>query len=143
MNLQGAPAGAATTLVPVQMSVTLLGVGRSRPLDQGLGAAARSAASLGSADRPHLSALSSSAEEAIAAIGLEPRNAHSGRHLERFQDLPRSRIDSPQIALITFPGGVPELSVDPGDPGDEAVGLDGAKNRPIESNRFVTGVTWV
>src|SRR5262249_28958779 len=24
----------------------------------------------------------------------------------------------------------PELSVDPGDPGDEAVGLDGAKNRP-------------
>src|SRR5438067_4713411 len=130
MNLQGAPAGAATTLVPVQMSVTLLGVGRSRPLDQGLGAAARSAASLGPADRPHLSALSSSAEEAIAAIGLEPRNAHSGRHLERFQDLPRSRIDSPQIALVTFPGGVPELSVDPGDPGDEAVGLDGAKNRP-------------
>src|SRR5207248_3834112 len=130
MNLQGAPAGAATTLVPVQMSVTLLGVARSRPLDQGLGAAARSAASLGSADRPHLSALSSSAEEAIAAIGLEPRNAHSGRHLERFQDLPRSRIDSPQIALVTFPGGVPELSVDPGDPRDEAVGLDGAKNRP-------------
>src|SRR5256884_7571420 len=130
MNLQGAPAGAATTLVPVQMSVTLLGVGRSRPLDQSLGAAAPSAASLGPADRPHLSALSSSAEEAIAAIGLEPRNAHSGRHLERFQDLPRSRIDSPQIALVTFPGGVPELSVDPGDPGDEAVGLDGAKNRP-------------
>src|SRR3989440_10691995 len=130
MTLQGAPAGAATTLVPVQMSVTLLGVGRSRPLDQGLGAVARSAASLGPADRPHLSALSSSAEEAIAAIGLEPRNAHSGRHLERFQDLPRSRIDSPQIALVTFPGGVPELSVDPGDPGDEAVGLDGAKNRP-------------
>src|SRR5436190_492540 len=137
MNLQGAPAAAATTLVPVQMSVTLLGVARSRPLDQGLGAAARSAASLGSADRPHLSALSSSAEEAIAAIGLEPRNAHSGRHLERFQDLPRSRIDSPQIALITFPGGVPELSVDPGDPGDEAVGLDGAKRLPA---RRIEGV---
>src|SRR5437660_72266 len=130
MTLQGAPAGAATTLVPVQMSVTLLAVGRSRPLDQGLGAAARSAASLGPADRPHLSALSSSAEEAIAAIGLEPRNAHSGRHLERFQDLPRSRIDSPQIALATFPGGMPELSVDPGDPGDEALGFDRAKNRP-------------
>ena len=29
-----------------------------------------------------------------------------------------------------LPGGVPELAVDPGDPGDEAVGLDGAKNRP-------------
>src|SRR5262249_61949578 len=34
------------------------------------------------------------------------------------------------IALVTFPGGVPELSVDPGDPGDEALGLDRAKNRP-------------
>src|SRR5262249_6174755 len=28
------------------------------------------------------------------------------------------------------PGAVPELSVDPGDPGDEAVGLDRAENRP-------------
>jgi hypothetical protein len=27
-------------------------------------------------------------------------------------------------------GTVPELSVDPGDPGDEAIGLDRAKNRP-------------
>src|SRR5438034_10025463 len=131
MNLQGAPAGAASTLVAVQLSVTLLGVGRSRPLDQGLGAAARSAASLGSADRPHLSALSSSAEEAIAAIGLEPRNAHSGRHLERFQDLPRSRIDSPQIALVTFPGGLPELSVHPGKPGDKAGGITGAYKPPL------------
>jgi hypothetical protein len=25
---------------------------------------------------------------------------------------------------------MPELAVDPGDPGDDAVGLDGAKNRP-------------
>src|SRR5439155_10606483 len=33
-------------------------------------------------------------------------------------------------ALVTFPGAVPELSVDPGDPGDEAGGLDRAKNRP-------------
>src|SRR5690606_26097407 len=29
-----------------------------------------------------------------------------------------------------LPGAVPELSLDPGDPGDEAVGLDRAKNRP-------------
>src|SRR5262249_45957308 len=40
------------------------------------------------------------------------------------------RIDSPQIALVTFPGAVPQLSGDPGDPGDEAVRLDRAKNRP-------------
>src|ERR1700682_2391389 len=40
------------------------------------------------------------------------------------------RIDSPQIALVTLPGAVPELSVDPGDPGDEAVGLDRAQDLP-------------
>src|SRR6267378_2155823 len=86
--------------------------------------------SLGPADGSYLPAPSSSAEELIAAIGLEPRHAYSGRHLEPLQDLSRSRIDSPQIALVTFPGAVPELAVDPGDPGDEAVGLDGAENRP-------------
>src|SRR5438105_8558939 len=82
--------------------------------DGDLGAAARRGASLGSADGPHLSAPSASAEELIATIGLEPRNHHSGRHLEPVQDLSRSRIDPPQIALVAFPGAVPELSVDPG-----------------------------
>src|SRR5262249_46003677 len=95
-----------------------------------LGAAARRGASLWPADGPHLPAPSASAEELIAAIGLEPRNVHSGRHLEPLQDLSRSRIDSPQIPLLTFPGAVPDLSVDPGDAGDEAIGLDRAKNRP-------------
>src|SRR5262249_58156342 len=46
------------------------------------------------------------------------------------QDLSRAGIDSPHIALVTVPGAVPKLSVDPGDSGDEAVGLDRAKNRP-------------
>src|SRR5580765_883824 len=81
------------------------------------------------ADDPHLAAFSSPAEEPIAAVGLEPRHAHPRRHLEFLQDLSRSRVDSPQIALVAFPGGVPELSVDPGNSRDEAVGLDGAKNR--------------
>src|SRR5882762_4037257 len=102
----------------------------ARGLDGGLGAAARRGDSLGPADGSHLPAPSSSAEELIAAIGLEARNAHSWRHLEPLEDLSRSRIDSPHIALVTFPGAVPELAVGPGDPGDEAVGLDGAKNRP-------------
>src|SRR5262245_35021569 len=83
----------------------------------------------GSADSPDLPARSSSAEELIAAIGLEPRNAHSRRHLERLQNFSRAGIDSPHITLATFPGTVPELSVDPGDPGDETVGLDRAENR--------------
>jgi hypothetical protein len=32
--------------------------------------------------------------------------------------------------MIAFPGAVPELAIDPGHSGDEAVGLDGAQNRP-------------
>src|SRR5271166_4489449 len=90
----------------------------------------------GSADSSHLPAAAAAAEEPIAAIGFEPRYANSGWHLEPLQDLSRSRIDAPQFAFVTFQVGVPELAVDPGDPGDEAVGLDGAKNRPS------LGSTW-
>src|SRR5580693_1543837 len=50
-------------------------------------------------------------------------------HVEAFKNFTSSRIDSPQIALLTFPGGMPKLSIDPSDPCDKAVGLDGAKNR--------------
>src|SRR6267154_564203 len=84
----------------------------------------------GPADSSHLPATSASAEELIAAIGLEPRHAHSGRHLEALQDLSRSWVDSPQITVVPFPRGVPELAIDPRDPRDEAVGVYGAKNRP-------------
>src|SRR5205814_5214509 len=35
---------------------------------------------------------------------------------------------APQIARVAFPGAMPELAIDPGDPGDDAVALDGAKN---------------
>src|SRR5262249_10937837 len=82
------------------------------------------------ADGSHLPAASASAEELIAAIGFEPRHAHFRRHLDPLQDLSGSRIDSPQIALVTFPSAVPKLAVDPGDTGDETVGLDGAKDSP-------------
>ena len=81
-------------------------------------------------DRPDLPALFPSAEELIAAIGLESRDMNSAWHIETLKNLSGARIDSPQIALVTFPGRVPQLSIDPGDPGDKAVGLDGAQNRP-------------
>ena len=42
---------------------------------------------------------------------------------------PVSGIHAPQITLVAFPRGVPELSVDPRHAGDEPVGRDGAKNR--------------
>src|SRR5277367_2346509 len=83
-----------------------------------------------SAHGSHLAALSTAAEKPIAAIGLEPRHADAGRHLAPLQHVSRFRIDSPHIALIAFPGAVPELAFDPADPRDESVGLDGAKNRP-------------
>src|SRR5712692_3486742 len=85
-------------------------------------------APVGPADGSHLPAVSAAAEELVAAIGFEPRYTHSRRHVEPLQDLSGSRIDSPQIALVTFPGAVPELAVDPGHAGDEAVGFDGAQN---------------
>ena len=84
---------------------------------------------LGPADGPDLPAPSSTAEKLIAAIGFEARYSHSGRHLERLQDLSCSGIDSPQIAFVAFPGSVPELSIDPSDSSDEAARLDRAKNR--------------
>ena len=55
---------------------------------------------------------------------------HAGRHLEPFEDLSGFRIDAPQIALVPFPGRMPEFAVDPTDAGDEAVRLDGAKHGP-------------
>src|SRR5262249_37498192 len=94
------------------------------------GAAAPLGAAPGPADGSHLAAAAAAAEKAIAAVGFAPRHVRARRHLEPFQDLSRSGIDAPHVALVTLPGAVPELSVDPGDPGDEAVGLDGAENRP-------------
>src|SRR5262249_6665964 len=41
----------------------------------------------------------------------------------------RSGINSSQIALVTFPGAMPELSIDPRHTGDKALRFDRAKNR--------------
>src|SRR4029077_8002262 len=93
------------------------------------GAVRRRAAS-GPAHHSHPSAVSAATEEQVTAVRLQPRHACPGWQLDRLQGLSRLRIDSPQIALVAFPGAVPELAVDPGDPRDEALGLDAAKNRP-------------
>src|SRR5690606_27131925 len=82
------------------------------------------------ADHPHLAAVAASAVESTAAIRFEPRHAHAGRHREPFEHLSRSRIDSPQLALVIFPGAMPQLVVGPGDARDEAVRLDRAERRP-------------
>src|SRR4029453_18771610 len=77
---------------------------------------------------PHLPAAAAATVEPVAAIGLEPRHAGAGRHLEPFQDLAGLRIDAPHVALVAFPGAVPQLAVGPGDAGDDAIGLDGAQD---------------
>src|SRR4029079_18834908 len=50
------------------------------------------------------------------------------RRLERLHDLAGLRVDAPHVALVAFPGAVPELAVGPGDAGDDTVGLDGAQD---------------
>src|SRR5204863_6179101 len=85
--------------------------------------------SLGPANGSHFPATSSAAEKLIAAVGFKPRHADAGRHIEFLQNFSGLRIDAAHIALLAFPGAVPKLALDPGDAGDEAVGLDGAKDR--------------
>lgn len=81
-------------------------------------------------DYSDLSAPLSSAKESIATVRLEPRNQSILRHFKAFQDLSRSRIDSPDLALVPFGGGVPELPLDPRDPSHKAVGLYSTKDCP-------------
>src|SRR5471032_1473490 len=106
-----------------------LGLLASR-VDGNPGVAAGRGVSPGSANRSYLSAVSAAAEELLGAIGLEPRHACTGRHLEALQYFSRLRIDMSQLARVIFPGAVPEFSVNPGDAGDEAVGFYSAKNLP-------------
>src|SRR6516225_5080877 len=86
-------------------------------------------ASRRSADGSHFSAASATAEERVAAVGLEARHRHAGRHVDLLQKLAALRIDSAQFAFVGFPRAVPEFAIDPGDAGDETVRLDGAKDR--------------
>ena len=62
-------------------------------------------------------------------VGLKSGNANTVGHVEAFKNFSGLRIDSPQITVITFRSGVPELSVNPGHSRDKAVGLDDPKNR--------------
>src|SRR6185437_3516106 len=91
-------------------------------------AATRRRASPGPADDPYLAAASATAEELVSAIGLESRNARSGRHVESLEHLSCVDIDVPQIAVLAFPRGMPEFAVHPGDASDKAVGFDRPKN---------------
>jgi len=82
----------------------------------------------GPADGSHLPAASAAAEEPIATIRFQPRHTYSRWHFEPLQDLSRLRIDATQIAFFVLQRRVPEFAIDPGNPCNKAIGLNGAKN---------------
>src|SRR5258706_10064408 len=70
-----------------------------------------------------------SAEEAVATVGFKAGDADAGRHLKLLEDLAGRGVDASQLAFVVFPGAVPEVAVNPGHAGDEAVGVDRAEDR--------------
>ena len=46
-------------------------------------------------------------------LRLQPRHTYARRHFEFFQHLTRLRVDPPQVALVAFGSGMPELAIDP------------------------------
>ena len=51
------------------------------------------------------------------------------------ENLARLGIDAADIAAVAVPGGVPQLAVDPGDAGDEAVGIRWCAGSPRSPGR--------
>src|ERR1700729_3999855 len=131
--MQGPPVGAGRQrAVDVQRSpVARRHAGALRPMQRSSAAAVadtrstRRGPSVGPADGSHLAAASASAKELVAAIRFKPRYGDTARHLDLLQHFSGLRIDAPQITLVGFQGTVPQLVIDPGDAGDEAVGFDG------------------
>src|SRR5258706_7995286 len=76
-----------------------------------------------------LPAAAAAAEKSIHAVGFESRHARAGGHVELFQHLAGLSIHSSQLALVPFPGAVPEFAIEPRDAGDETVGLERSQYR--------------
>jgi hypothetical protein len=88
----------------------------------------RSAAT-GASHGADLAAVAAAAEQQVASVRFEAADVNAVGHGQRLEDRARFGIDPPQLALVTLPGTVPELAVDPGDAGDEAIGFDRAQDR--------------
>src|SRR5690606_31253458 len=81
------------------------------------------------ADFPDPAARPATAEEAIAAIRLQTRDTDARRHFQALQNLAGLGIDTPNVARFFLPGAVPQLTIHPRHPGDEAIGVDRAEHR--------------
>src|SRR5689334_21381756 len=79
-------------------------------------------------DRADLAALAAAAEEPVLAVGFETGDEGAFRHDELLLDRAGLGVDAAELALIAFPGRVPELAIDPGDAGHMPVGLDRAQD---------------
>ena len=76
----------------------------------------------------HRAAAAAAGVEQVGAVGLEAADAGAGGIASRSSTAPLVGVDAADLALVAFPGAVPELAVDPGDAGDEAVRLDRAQH---------------
>ena len=86
-------------------------------------------ASRRSAHGADLAGRPATAIERVRSVALEPADVGACRHREALEHGAALRIDATQLALVALPGAVPELSVHPGDPGDEAVRVERAQHR--------------
>ena len=76
------------------------------------------------ADGADFSGGASTTIEEIAAVGFKAAYADARRHFHALQNLASFGIDMTEIALLPFPGAVPEFTIDPGDAGHETIRLD-------------------
>src|SRR5580692_1708888 len=85
---------------------------------------------LRSPDSANFAAAAAAAEESIGAVGFEPGYDDTGQHVEAFENAPSLRVDAAQLGLFVLPGGMPQVTIDPGHARDETVRVDGAQDRP-------------
>src|SRR4051812_33457298 len=74
-------------------------------------------------------AAAATAIEEVGAIRFEAADAGAGGHGQPFEHGAALRVDASQLAFFGLPGAVPELAVDPGHAGHEAVRLDAPDHR--------------
>src|SRR5664279_1502022 len=84
---------------------------------------------LGTAHGADLAAAAAAGIEEVGAVGLEPAHGGARRHGQPVEHGAALRVDAADLALVAFPGAVPQLATGPGHAGDEAVRLDGAQHR--------------
>src|SRR6187551_237265 len=82
----------------------------------------------GTAHGADLAALAAACIEEVGAVGLEPAHAGACGHLESIEHGAALGIDATDLAGVAFPRAVPQLAVDPGHAGHEAVRFDRAQH---------------